>query len=583
MFFPIRWKLTFGLLSLTLVFLGAYILLAKETFESDKISYVFEAQQNQVDMIASDLNRSLEKGLFEISTLGHLILAGGGEAARLQFEASTDLVALEARLENSNAAPILRLEKNNAVLNLVPTPADDKSRRPVLRVLNDGMYGVSLRTSDARQEPVLVKGVFRVESGLRDAHESQILFLSEGTTPIAKAGVSVLEDRLLREVMSRTNPGAAITRMEPVGGEDYLVSRSALVQDRFNVWALTPKKEALGALRGLYNRSMVFFVLSFFAVLLVAFLLSWTLTRGLRRLTVAAERLGQGDFSAKPDVRGRDEIGILGATFRRMMDQIQELITATVDKARMENELRTARVVQQNLFPHDREWQSGHFRLAGFYETSTECGGDWWFYFHRGTRLHVIIADATGHGTPAALITSAARAVYSQAEKENLALHQIAERLDKAIHDCSDGKLGMTALLLDIDTERGLCSYLSASHESPVVLTPTQDGFQARFLATHPGSTLGEGRGVWSENSFHLEPGERLVLWTDGLTDMLEAGGKALGDKRFLKQFEKAIATAKTPAELCMSLESTFHALGGNAPLRDDVTLVVIENIKKRI
>src|SRR5262249_50797605 len=159
-----------------------------------------------------------------------------------------------------------------------------------------------------------------------------------------------------------------------------------------------------------------------FGALILALLLSYTLTKNINVLTWFAKRVGQGDFSAKPDIRSRDEVGVLGRTFSQMIDEVQKLLKETAEKARMEDELKTAGVIQESLFPAKKESEEGSIKLAGFYTTSSECGGDWWNYFLSNNEFHAIIADATGHGTPAALITAAARSIYTHIQTQQYTL-----------------------------------------------------------------------------------------------------------------------------------------------------------------
>ena len=89
------------------------------------------------------------------------------------------------------------------------------------------------------------------------------------------------------------------------------------------------------------------------------------------------------------------------------MDQMKE-------KARLEKELEVAQLVQASFFPEDKIMTNA-YELHSFYEPATECGGDWWGVIHLENKSIWMIADASGHGVPAALITAVANCC-----KENL-------------------------------------------------------------------------------------------------------------------------------------------------------------------
>src|SRR5690606_35511909 len=104
-----------------------------------------------------------------------------------------------------------------------------------------------------------------------------------------------------------------------------------------------------------------------------------------------------------------DEVGGLAQGFNFMAGEVSRLMEETKEAARMEGELETVRLVQETLFPEPVK-RVGDFHLAGHFEPASECGGDWWHYCKVGDKLFIWIGDATGHGAPSAMVTSAAKA-----------------------------------------------------------------------------------------------------------------------------------------------------------------------------
>ena len=196
-----------------------------------------------------------------------------------------------------------------------------------------------------------------------------------------------------------------------------------------------------------------------------------------------------------------------------MAGQITTLMTQVADRARMEKELETARVVQENLFP-PAEAEGKGFDLAGFYTPASECGGDWWGYFQNGTRLFLLIGDATGHGVPAALITAAAQSccttiqqMHGRSPNIPLTPASIMQDLNVAIHTAANGGMNMTFLIVMLDLATGKLVYANASHELPVVLTGEDGAPEVDMLMGNPGVCLGESRdSVYPEHSVQLKP-----------------------------------------------------------------------------
>ena len=298
----------------------------------------------------------------------------------------------------------------------------------------------------------------------------------------------------------------------------------------------------------------------------------------LKILTESAIRLGQGDFSEPPKIKARDEIGILSGAFQKMTAEIQRLLSETRDKARMEAELKTASLVQESLLPNPPTHRRGEISLSGQLVTSTECGGDWWYYFEQGDDVYVAIADATGHGTPAALVTAAARAAFAIIEKSEMTLSEMMSIWDHVVASCSAKRVYMTAALLKINTKNGKGSIVNACHEWPFKLTARTEGaFEEEQLSLERGSTLGERRtDTWTVQEFNLGPGDLLLLYTDGLFSVADKQGRVLSDRRFGKRLSKLINT-DSPTEAVLQATDRILEDYLGAPIPDDITLVAIK------
>jgi len=208
--------------------------------------------------------------------------------------------------------------------------------------------------------------------------------------------------------------------------------------------------------------------------------------------------------------------------------------------------------------------------------TSKECGGDWWYYFGRGNYFYVLIADATGHGTPAALITCAARALFSQLERSQATLEEMAQAWDLCVAECSNQQVMMTGILMEINKENGAVRTVNASHELPILISNETAICEPVLLPKSP--RLGEVKNVMCKtHEFQLNPGDRLVIYTDGLVSIINSEGKEIGEKRVLRSLTKIAAESANVLELSQNFYGIFERHRGQTPLPDDVTLVVLE------
>lgn len=338
-----------------------------------------------------------------------------------------------------------------------------------------------------------------------------------------------------------------------------------------------------------------------FFVLLAVFLSyfgSTGVTHNLRALTHATQRIAAGDFRSFVKPATQDEVGLLSASVNVMAKQIQELLQAQVKKARFEKELETAQAVQNTLFPKKERRKRGVCQVSGFSTPATECGGDWWGHYvsDAGTE-YVFIADAMGHGVPAALVTAMAYSscmtiisMIKESDREECSPKRIIERFNRVLYDAVEGKISMSFFALEIDHATRRVTYANAGHNFPVLIPaePEDDRIGKKnksLLKISPrspitlnkvnGSILGVDPHVtFEEERLTLRPGDKFVLFTDGIIENQNAKNQAWGRKVFV---EKVLSHVEKDAEgLCSGLVKDAADHLGKHPLNDDMTLVTV-------
>ncbi len=579
-FISIKWKLSAAFIALGVGLVGGYVLIAKDTFESDKISYVFDSQQAQVEAAASDFNQKIEQALVLskaiISTYDVQSKALSSIGQRL-FNDQKSLLALEL-LEQSKKELIVKVENESELM-----PAMDSKESAItagamdVRVLSHKRILITTGQKGDSGETLILRILLEGSSFFPKTTGTVFMMIRGGQ--ILAFSTPMTQTLIYQEIISEfSRARAEITSLKKVGNEEFLVSSLSTKFADIRFVAVTPKAEALGALNVLLKRSMVFVLFSLFVTILIALTVSKSLTSSLATLTQAAAKIGRGDFSSPVVVKSHDEVGILSTAFQKMGLEIKRLLEETKDKARMEAELKTASLVQESLLPKSPDFQKNEISLSGYYATSTECGGDWWYYFEHGNDLYVAIADATGHGTPSALITASARAVFSMIEKAEMTLPQMMSAWDYAISSCSAGKVFMTAQLFKINTLSGEIVFINACHEPPLNLKLTAvDELSGEYLEVQKGTTLGELLNKeWVEERMTLGPGQKLILLTDGLFSVVNADGKALSDRRYMQNLLKRIRWSTTTTEIIAESAAIIERHRNGILFPDDITLVAI-------
>ena len=590
----IRWKLSLALIVSGLTLVLAYVYVAKNVFESDKISYVFETQNSSVESLKQNFTARFEHVLqsMEFVTATYDPAIGKPTAIGMGiFKSENALDALE--LVNDRTKQIVfKLEKTPGDIavgaqsqingNETSTPASH-TPRPMLAIkpLQHHKILVSERVSSPNQQHLRVNAIVDLQKLLPPISPTHTIALTQNGKLFYKIDFRGIPlptfQTMAKQIRNLKLDTTSFFKSE---GNVYLASAVPLGIGGLQVFELTPEKEAFGALNTLFNRSLVFLFFSFFALVIISLILSRSLTWRLGSLTTAADQIGQGKFDVEESDNSRDEVGILTQAFVKMSKEIKRLLSETREKARMEEELKTAKLVQERLLPEKPTNIVNEIEISGTVITSSECGGDWWYYFVKGDSLYVAVADATGHGTPAALITAAARAVFSRLETEPLTLAEMAIAWDHAISSCSGKQVLMTGLLLKVDTKTGEGAAINCSHELPMLFHPNDSGVDFTSLEIPARGRLGDGlKEFILEEPFQLERGDYLLIYTDGLWAIENSKGQTLSDRRFAKNIRARLDADYSAPKAIDLVVDTFNSFRADGPIPDDFSAVVIRRV----
>ena len=327
----------------------------------------------------------------------------------------------------------------------------------------------------------------------------------------------------------------------------------------------------------LVNRSIYFGLLILGVAILVGIFVVRPLTGQLEELAAVTQRIGAGDFSSRVKPRTHDEAGALADSVNLMAQEITRYMEEMKEKARLENELQVAQLVQKAFFP-PTELRLPALELHSYAAPASECGGDWWGQVSLQQSTLLIIADATGHGVPAALLTASINAskvaIQAQADLDAsfaTSTARIMRYLNKTV--CASGdQIQMTCFLALWNPSTRLFTYTNASHQ-PALLLPKSDAplskDDVRPLLEANGARLGQSPdSAYTETSMELRPGDRMIFYTDGLTEATNPQGQAWGQRRFLK------ALLESDSVRPEAIVATMQSFQERTHFDDDVTLI---------
>ncbi len=577
----IKWKLSLALILSGLTLVTVYVFIAKRVFENDKISYVFDSQGARLASTKSEIESKFGRVLLSARSVIATYNFQSGKSSPMGaqiFNEERPLIALELWNEQSNTA-LLRVEKQPAILP--PAASDSTVINPgelALSPLDSKHYLLSFRYSSDGQTPVRLRAALELNELMPKMSTSQSLALIQDGAVVLISDLRGIDPTVFAATASEAKAEQDRTFLWTSGENRFLVSQTSLSFGRLKLIAITSEEEALGALGTLFNRSIIFLFLSVFSLIIVSLTLARGLTMNLRIITESAQQIGAGNFEATPKINSKDEIGVLASAFSTMSREIKRLLRETREKARMEEELKTASLIQERLLPTSATASFGEIEVSGMVVTSSECGGDWWYFFTRGDDIYVVIADATGHGTPAALITAAARAIFSRLESETLSLADMLRAWDFAVSSCSQKQVFMTGILMRINSRTGEGRYVNAAHEAPILLRAEADSsYSLDHLDTNPTSRVGDDIPAdVEEGRFNLAPNDSLILYTDGLFSVVRPDGKSLSERRFGQKLAKKADLAHSAEDVLKMTLTAFNEHRESYALPDDVSIVAI-------
>ena len=240
-------------------------------------------------------------------------------------------------------------------------------------------------------------------------------------------------------------------------------------------------------------------------------------------------------------------------------------------KQRMEEELKVARDIQQSLLPRSLP-SAGWLRAAGSSVASAQVGGDYYDVIAVNDRCWgAVVADVSGKGVSSALLAALLQGALIPAIDHADVLTRRMERLNTFLIDRTGGEKYATVFYCLLD-QSGRLDYVNAAHCPPIVVRPS--GETAELGATGVPVGLLEGS-RYELAGRQLSPGEKVVIYTDGVTEAQDARGAFFGRKRLFDLVRAHAGASST--ELHDAIQGAVREFTEGAPQSDDITLVVLD------
>jgi sigma-B regulation protein RsbU (phosphoserine phosphatase) len=416
-------------------------------------------------------------------------------------------------------------------------------------------------------------------SGVYVSHPDMRLVLNETIfTQAEMAG-----DQQIREIGRDMIRGGTrfVAVTAPSTGREGFLFYAPLPSNGWSLGVFYPRDELLADVNRMTLVAGGMGLLGFLALAAMAAAIGRSIARPLRRLSVAAGEIAAGRLDAAlPEVQSDDEVRDLTLAFGHMTaslkDYIRNLTSTTAAKERIESELRIAHDIQMGILPKTFPPFPDHpqFDLYASIVPAREVGGDFYdFSLLAGERFCFVVGDVSGKGVPAAFFMAVAKTLLKAVAAQGLEPGELLARVNEDLSTENDSCMFVTVFCGILDIAGGEVAWASAGHNPPVL---ARAGAAPEYLPTHREPVAGAMPGLaYTTERFTMAPGDTLFLYTDGVTEAMNAEGGLFGEDRLLERLA-SLPAGNTAREMIEAVGAAIGAFTGGAEQSDDITMLAL-------
>ena len=336
--------------------------------------------------------------------------------------------------------------------------------------------------------------------------------------------------------------------------------------------AAMPETEAM-FMRDASMLTSVFMQVLIFATLFVFIyiLIKRVIINNLRKINDTLAKITNGDLSVTVDVRSNMEFASLSDDINSTVATLKRYIAEAA--ARIDKELEYAKQIQLSAlpsnFPNDDD-----FGIYAQMIAAKEVGGDFYDFYKLGDSMVAFLAaDVSGKGIPAAMFMMTAKTIIKDLAESGMAVNDVFTKANEKLCENNESGMFVTAWMGVLDLNTGKLQFANAGHNPPV-LKRAEGAFE--YLKTRAGFVLAGMEGIrYRIGELTLQPGDRLFLYTDGVTEASDSDNRLYGNDRllaFLNRNSDMKATEFLPA-----LKADIDEFVGESPQFDDITMLMLD------
>ena len=313
-------------------------------------------------------------------------------------------------------------------------------------------------------------------------------------------------------------------------------------------------------------------VLIFAALFLLLYLLiKKIIINNLRVINSKLAQISGGNLDVKVDVRANEEFASLSDDINSTVATLKRYIAEAA--ARIDKELEYAKQIQLSALPTNFP-EVEDYKIFAQMIAAKEVGGDFYdFYKLNDNTVAFLVADVSGKGIPAAMFMMTAKTIIKDLAESGMSVNDIFTKANQKLCENNESGMFVTAWMGILDIPTGKLTFANAGHNPP--LLKRSDG-SFEYLKTRAGFVLAGMEGVrYRVNEITLNAGDRIFLYTDGVTEATNENNELYGEDRLVSFMNKSLELDQT--KLLPKLKKDIDKFVGKAPQFDDITMLMFD------
>lgn len=345
----------------------------------------------------------------------------------------------------------------------------------------------------------------------------------------------------------------------------------------YYIFSVLPEEEVV------QTRNLAVYVNTFMEILVFAILfgLIYSLIKNvvvnqIKSVNTSLAKITGGDLNETVNVRTNEEFSSLSDDINSTVDTLKKYIAEA--SARIDAELEFAKNIQASALPNVQMVfrKRNDFDIFASMEPAKEVGGDFYdCYITNHDTLNFLIADVSGKGIPAAMFMMRAMTELKSLTESGKPINEVFTDGNDALCTGNDAGMFVTAWQGGIDLSDGTVRFANAGHNPPLV---KHGNGRFEYLKTKAGFVLAGMDGMsYKMQELHLEPGDIIYLYTDGITEATNSSNELYGEERLQKALNSR--DFESMKELCKFVKDDVDAFVGDAPQFDDITMLAMKYV----